>query len=338
VYLISPEKPQYRANLHCHSTHSDGALTPERLKEIYKENGYQILAITDHEMPGDHTALSDPDFLMLTGYENYIRVNPNAKYNAYAPEVHLNLFARDPHNVKLICYNPNYSHYLPVEQHDRFVRAGSERTREYSAEYINDYICTAKEHGYLVAYNHAYWSMESEASYLAYEGCFSMEMVNYSSYIGNRLEHNGAVYDRMLCAGKRIFCHGADDNHNKAPLDSRRSDSFGGFTMILADELEYHAVIRAMEQGEMYSSMGPRFHEISFDGENIHVECSEADSIHVYFGSKAPKALYAEEDGVITSGDFRIDPNCRYVRVSVVDKKGRFADTRAWFRDELGLE
>lgn len=47
MYLISPDKKQYKANLHCHSTISDGKKTPEELKEMYKRHGYSILAITE---------------------------------------------------------------------------------------------------------------------------------------------------------------------------------------------------------------------------------------------------------------------------------------------------
>ena len=55
MYLISPYKKQYKANLHCHSTLSDGKKTPEELREMYKSHGYSILAITDHEYPKKHT-------------------------------------------------------------------------------------------------------------------------------------------------------------------------------------------------------------------------------------------------------------------------------------------
>ena len=40
---------EFYANLHLHSTHSDGALTPEELVIIAKEEGYKALAITDHD-------------------------------------------------------------------------------------------------------------------------------------------------------------------------------------------------------------------------------------------------------------------------------------------------
>ena len=36
----------YKANLHCHSTLSDGALTIGELKEAYKSRGYSVLAYT----------------------------------------------------------------------------------------------------------------------------------------------------------------------------------------------------------------------------------------------------------------------------------------------------
>ena len=69
IYLLSEKKNRYKANLHCHSTVSDGCYTPEQLKRIYKERGYAILAITDHEVLVPHNELSDDDFLLLPGYE-----------------------------------------------------------------------------------------------------------------------------------------------------------------------------------------------------------------------------------------------------------------------------
>lgn len=103
MYLISPYQKQYKANLHCHSTLSDGKKAPEELKEMYRAHGYQILAITDHEVPKSHTDMTEDDFLMLTGYECYIRDNPTGTYDVYGQEVHLNLFARDPRNETMIC-------------------------------------------------------------------------------------------------------------------------------------------------------------------------------------------------------------------------------------------
>lgn len=337
MYLISPAKKQYKANLHCHSVLSDGKLTPEQLKEAYRAEGYQILAITDHEYPCDHSYMSEPDFLMLTGYEGYIRPDPNFVYDKYQSEIHLNLFAKEPHNTAMVCYTPVSTKYLKGEALEKVRMVGSQRPREYTVEYINEYIRTARENGYLVGYNHPVWSMEEQERIFAYEGIFSMEMVNYSSYLLNGLEHNGDLYDKMILNGKNIFVHGADDNHNKLPFGDPMCDSFGGATMIMADELRYDKVIEAMEKGEMYSTMGPVIKEVSFDGETVHVESSAVTAVYCYIGSKSPARVITAKDAPITSADLKIDLKCKYLRVSVADAYGRFADTRAFSREELGL-
>ena len=177
--------------------------------------------------------------------------------------------------------------------------------------------------------------MEAEADILSYEGYFSMEMTNYNSYVGNQLEHGGIIYDKMLQAGKRVFCHGVDDNHNRHPVGDPSCDSFGGFTMILADELTYDSVFSAMEQGDMYSSMGPVFKEVSVNDGIVHVECTEVTCIHFFTGSKRPKFVYASDGGTLTCADMPLDPRAKYLRVSIRDAQGKWADTRGFFPDEL---
>ena len=36
-HLLPPEENWYKANLHCHTTVSDGNFSPERMKEEYKK-------------------------------------------------------------------------------------------------------------------------------------------------------------------------------------------------------------------------------------------------------------------------------------------------------------
>ena len=333
-YLISPNKKQYKANLHCHSVLSDGKKTPEELKEMYKGEGYGILAITDHERPASHKELSDDDFLMLTGYECYIRPNVNGgKYCRYQKEIHLNLFAKEPDNLKLVCFDDRYVRYLKRDNAlEGLDKVGEENNRDFSREFINKYIKTATENGYIVSYNHPYWSMDDEADILSYEGFSSLEICNYGSYRTNNLEYCGALYDKFLQKGRRIFCHAADDNHN---ADSENPDSFGAFTMIMPDEFNYGSVIDAMKKGEMYASMGPLFKEVSIDGDKIHIECSDVKSIFVYYGSKKPSFRHAKDGEALTSADFTIDSDARYVRVSIRDEKGNWADTRGFFPDEI---
>ena len=333
MYLISPNKKQYKANLHCHSTLSDGKKTPEQLKEMYKRHGYSILSITDHEYPKKHTDLTESDFILLTGYESYIR--PNHKFDSYNREIHINFISKDADNDAMVCYDERYIKYAPVEAREKFKRIGESNARVYSPEYINYMIRIAKENGMIATYNHAHWSMEDEATILAYDGFCSMEMCNYSSYNMNRLEYNAALYDKMLCSGKRIACHSADDNHNGREEGTPGCDSFGGFAMILPESFEYGAIVDAIEKGDMYSSMGPTFTEVTIEGNKVHIECSPVKHIAAFTGSKTPKRAIAPNDGFITSADFELDDRAKYLRISIMDEEGKHADTRGYFRDEL---
>ena len=68
-YLISPELNWYRANMHCHTTISDGHYTPAEIKKAYMDMGYSIVAYTDHELICEHNELTDDKFLAITSSE-----------------------------------------------------------------------------------------------------------------------------------------------------------------------------------------------------------------------------------------------------------------------------
>ena len=66
--LLDAARPFYKGNLHCHSTLSDGALTPRKVKAFYRERGYDFLAVTDHRLLGEETHMED-GLLVLSGLE-----------------------------------------------------------------------------------------------------------------------------------------------------------------------------------------------------------------------------------------------------------------------------
>ena len=333
---------QFKANLHCHSTLSDGTLTPEALKDLYRSHGYSILSITDHERPHDHTALSEPDFLMLTGYEAYIRPDPNCRYDTFSRELHLNLFARDPHNTDLICWNDRYVKYVrDPDERAAMHRYGSEQTREYTAEYINRYIATAREDGYLVTLNHPVWSMEDFSELFRYDGWFSMEICNFSAYQSGLHEYNTCLYDMLLRRGRRVFAHSADDNHNERGVGKPGDDSFGGFTMfnLPDDALTYDGVIASMDAGDFYSSMGPVIRSLEIADGRAVITTSDAVRIAMIYGSKTTRAVFPDAVGeTICRAEFEIPQKAAYVRFTVTDAQGRHADTRGYFRDEWAAE
>ena len=53
-YLLPENGTFYKANLHCHSTVSDGKLSPEEMKAEYQKRGYSVIAYTDHKVMVPH--------------------------------------------------------------------------------------------------------------------------------------------------------------------------------------------------------------------------------------------------------------------------------------------
>lgn len=334
ITFIAKDAPQYKANLHCHSTRSDGCLTPEELVQLYKEHGYAVLSITDHEGTYAYNEYTTPDFLMVTGYEAYVRPSEVCAYDPYNEEVHLNLLAKDPENVTFIGRDLNFCKYMPHE-----LAASRPNVvlgpRQYTHEYIQRFIDAANANGYLVSYNHPCWSMQPPAEVLHYDGCYSMEIYNTGSDKINGAEYNIALYDALLRSGKYWYCHGADDNHNKDPLGSRLSDSFGAWTMILADELTYPAVMNALEKGRFYASTGPQITALELNGDRVHLECTPAARIVLHCSMKKCVNLCAPVGQTITQADFTIPADAPHVYFSVHAEDGTQAYTHA-FRCQNG--
>ena len=232
IYLL-PNMPKYKANLHCHTTFSDGAFTPEEIKKIYKERGYAVVAYTDHEYIVNHQELNDDGFIAITGYEYSLGEAPHDGFTHWLDLkcCHLNLYAKDPYQDKHVCFDPKH---VPHCKHPETL---SYTGPIFKATYddIQHVIDEANKNGYLVCFNHPYWSVEPHGDYFNLKGLFAMEIYNTggSDYSGH------SFYDYGLLAeyNRTIAPVAADDNHNHVlDPDVDHSDSFGGYTMIYTDD------------------------------------------------------------------------------------------------------
>lgn len=61
-----------KAQLHCHTTDSDGRFTPRELLEKYRGAGYSFVCITDHNRVTRHTGLDGPDFVTVPATEDTV--------------------------------------------------------------------------------------------------------------------------------------------------------------------------------------------------------------------------------------------------------------------------
>lgn len=330
-FLLSEKGNFYKANLHCHTTFSDGSYTPEQMKEEYKSHGYSVVAYTDHDIYIAHPDLRDEDFLPLNGFE--IEVGAKDGPRRAAKCCHLCFIALDEKNlIHPLWHRSKYlaSHAPEHKDEVLFDENVPDFEREYTPENINTMIKIGREKGFFVTYNHPTWSQESYPEYMAYSGMNAMEICNYGSCCLGFPDYNARVYDDMLRDGKKIYCIGADDNHNRFG----NNDSFGAFTMIKADKLEYGAITKALESGNFYASQGPEIYDLYVEDEKVHITCSPCREITMQTGVRSAGRIF-DEDGKITGGEFEISDDMNYFRLTVTDKCGKKADTHAYFIEDI---
>lgn len=334
-YLLPNGIPYYKANLHSHSTFSDGCRTPAEMKEDYKARGYQILAFSDHDALHSHNDLTDESFLALTAYEISIRSDDDPTPHAFRKVVDLNLLADTPDACVQVGYHPESVQWLidrgkmTQAEVDAIRYAGDLRDMHYYPANINKIIRSANENGFLVTINHPAWSLTNFSDYGTYEGAWAVEIYNHGCRALGGLYDSEQVYDEILRSGKRLYAVATDDNHGTR-------DRFGGYIMIASPTLSYPDVIAALRTGKFYASCGPEITELSYENGEVTLRCSPAQEICMTTLGRRGACVYDPADKLITEAHFRIDPElCGFVRFRVTDARGKNAWTNAYDVDSF---
>ena len=171
----------YRANLHAHTTNSDGDLPPDDCAECYRRAGYDVLALTDHWCVSE-VAVNHPDLLIINGAElNGGRSAQGADYHI----VGLNLRTRGK---------------MPR-------RAGA------SAQDLVDVI---REDGGDVFIAHPYWSGLMASDMMGLAGCFAVEVYNTGCDLEILRGYSAVHWDDLLTLGHDFGAVAVDDGHHHA--------------------------------------------------------------------------------------------------------------------------
>ncbi len=314
-HLISESGNFYKANLHCHTTLSDGRLTPEEIKKYYTDAGYSIVAFTDHDKYIKHNELSDAAFLALNGFEADIS-RPHEISRNLVKCWHLNFYDTNPDRRTEVNIPFPYAPYKETKK-------------------IMEYVKSMVEEGFIVSYNHPHWSMQNLDDYRHIEGIFALEIFNFGTYQTGHAEETGCVYDDLLRMGKRIYCTATDDNHNRHEFGSPYWDSFGGFTMIKAESLNYENIINSLKNGNFYASRAPEIKELYIEDSVVHIKCSPVSSIAFINGGRNHKRIFPASDEKLSEAEFPVNAEDIYFRLELVDAEGKKAFTNAYFLDEI---
>lgn len=317
--ILPKDLNYYKANLHCHTTFSDGVLTPQQIKEEYSKRGYQIVAFTDHNTYRNHSELNDDTFLAIASMESDINRITEKNFNwSMMPTYHLNFYDT----------RPDYK----VEE--KMSLAQPQQT--YDIDFINDYVKSMKDLGFIACYNHPYWSMQNYDDFKALQGFWAMEIYNHGCQADGLYGYHPQAYDEMLRTGQRLCCLATDDNHNREPFDSGLFDSFGGYVMIGAKDLSYSSIMQALLDGQFYScvspdghSEAPRIHHLALNDGLLRIECSPCDKIFVKTKGRNCYRAAANYGELLTKAEFQIDPQEEYIHVLISDGQGRYTHSNS---------
>lgn len=336
-YLLPQNGNFYKANLHCHTTCSDGRKTPEEIKEIYKSLGYSIVAYTDHNILISHDDLNDDTFLALHGFEMDIN-EQKAEGFSQIKTCHICFIGLEPDNILQPFWHREqyvWGNALKYREQVKFDENEPDYERKYSHKDITDIMTTAREKGFFVTYNHPTWSLEDYSDYIGYSGMHAMEIFNGGCNATGYDDYNPRVYDDILRSGKKIYCVGTDDNHNGHELGSRHCDSGWAYTVIKAESLEYRNITKALQNGNFYASEGPEIYELWYEDGKVHIKCSDADKITCNYGTRFAGVAFSENGLPVNEAEFEVKPELGFFRITVFDKTGKHACTNAYFPEDI---
>ena len=289
MYTDSNGKKWFKGNIHTHTTVSDGRLSPEESIALYRKNGYDFLAITDHWRVSE-TKYTDDGMLLIAGCE--YDTGSNVRDGIF-------------HVTSLGC------------------ETTPDLQRGADAKIIVDEIHRC---GGIASLAHPAWSMNTHDQLLpVYDGevkpLFGADVTEIFNSVSdmprNCRPYSGIVLDQMAARGYFTSLVATDDTHWYGDMDTCRS-----YIMVQADECTREAILDAIRAGRFYATQGPVI-EVTKDGDTVNVTCSPAEAI-VYFTDTAWCGHRADVAHGITQGSFRMT-NETFVRVEVTDAEGKTA-------------
>lgn len=169
----------HKANLHTHTTASDGALTPLQVLEWHLEHGYHVLAITDHDRV---TNSNEP------GKDRAILSIPGTEISAQRGEVEYHVVAL---GVDAMPVAPGCD---PQEAMEAIQAMGG-------VSFIA----------------HPYWNDHVPADLLSLDSLIGIEIFNTGCWLDIQKGHSLVHWDVLLSRGRRVWGVATDDSHWKYP-------------------------------------------------------------------------------------------------------------------------
>ena len=288
-----------KVQLHCHTTRSDGKLTPKELLYAYAEEHFDLVAITDHRFYNRENFAPETGIVIIPGMEidtifesddsglrcfHTLVLGPNDGTNGYAQDERV---ASTPYN------DPEKFRSALDEAHAR---------------------------NNITIYCHPEWSRTPARCFEDLGGYSAMEIWNSTCAVWYEMDTNAAYWNEVIAHGRKWFGVATDDTHSRPELGR-------GYIMVNAEK-NAASVIAAIKEGAFYASCGPVIKDFYLDTDEntVHVETTGAARVWL-IRDKQPNLLIGDGTrGDVLHASHHMTSHPNMIRVCVVDANGR----RAW--------
>ncbi len=303
----APTSNWFRGNLHTHTINSDGDSAPYDVMAWYKRNGYQFLAITDHN------TFTDPGSFDSNPNDNFLLIGAEEITNART--VHVNAIG--------------------------ITRAIPPQSGSTVTELLQASIDATRAQGGIPLVNHPNfgWAFTAEEM-LPLQRTALLEIASGHPIVN----HNGdglvpsteQMWDQLLSTGMRIFGVAVDDVHNfREEFSIARANPGRGWVAVRAVTLNRESILAGLENGDFYASTGVTLKDVrsTLDGLTVDIEPGQSPAVspkhyRVVFIGKEGRVLAVSHEN---PAHYTFVGNEGYVRARVEDSNG----LRAWTQPVL---
>ena len=293
-----------KGNLHCHTTRSDAVLTPEQVIALYRDHGYDFLALTDHRV------YNRQDF------GGGITIIPGMEMDWNIAPVHpIHCF----HSVWLGADDDSNPY-----AHDQRFEAGFALADQHA---LQPYLDQAHRDNQLTIYCHPQWSGTFVREFEQLRGNFALELWNSGNVISCGCDtNNGFMWDELLMQGQRIFGVAVDDGH----FPSWYCHAW----VCVNAQNTVRDILRALKEGAFYASTGPEIEDFYIDDAGVGcLRCSPCRQVRFICGARILHRVAHEDGSPVTEAamEFSVPDYFGYLRAEVTDADGHVAWTNPIF-------
>jgi hypothetical protein len=303
----------YKGNLHTHSLWSDGDNFPEMIADWYKSNGYNFLAVTEHNrlQEGENWRVVPGGFLtadVLNKYklkfgEKYVEVKKEengdtkvrlktlAEYREQYEEAGRFLLINGEEITS--SYNGRPLHVNGINTKEVVPRQHGNDIPEVLQHAVNTTLQQRKRTGQKMfpILNHPnFWKTYTASDIMKVQNVRFFEVQNGLLQTGSYGDHNHdsteVMWDKvnleLIRQGRPLlFGVGVDDSHNYHRFGPEFHNPGRAWVMVNASKLEPETLVDAMEAGHFYASTGIVLKDLSFTNKSISIKVeSETDVVY----------------------------------------------------------